>query len=282
MPTQRPPPDALYGRTSCYDRRAAPVTARIRPLRGDPAWPPTASPLRQDPPPLPPRGRPKPGGVGGASAAFQVADAAGGEAGAPTHGPKPSGCWPAPGPGGPGHQPRAPPPPRRARGRRRPAATAAEARRRAVEQRRRTGAIPRLLAVPPLRLVRLFGERTEEAQPGFALTEANAGTIAEIVQRPDGLPPRALHKRLGQRLPVLTGRARAAPARQQTLRDAIAWSHNLLAEPEQAVCRRPAEQRRQLGGTVNGGEPRREAGPYNPVPTRRLRESVGNPWAIHA
>jgi tetratricopeptide (TPR) repeat protein len=54
------------------------------------------------------------------------------------------------------------------------------------------------------------------------------------------LPPHALLARLGKRLPVLTGGARDAPARQQTLRATIAWSHDLLSEEERTLFRRLA------------------------------------------
>ena len=54
------------------------------------------------------------------------------------------------------------------------------------------------------------------------------------------LPPQALLERLGERLKVLTSGARDAPARQRTLRDAIAWSHDLLSAQEQTLFRRLA------------------------------------------
>src|SRR5262249_16655510 len=54
------------------------------------------------------------------------------------------------------------------------------------------------------------------------------------------LPPQALLGRLRSRLDVLTGGARDLPARQQTLRTAIAWSYDLLNEGERRVFRRLA------------------------------------------
>jgi len=100
--------------------------------------------------------------------------------------------------------------------------------------------------------VSLFVERAATIRPGFALTSENAAAIAEICVRLDGLPlaielaaarvrlltPQAIVGRLDRRLPLLTGGARDLPARQQTLRDTIAWSHDLLDEPERRLFRR--------------------------------------------
>jgi tetratricopeptide (TPR) repeat protein len=100
--------------------------------------------------------------------------------------------------------------------------------------------------------VRLFVDRAVAVKPDFAVTNETAPAVAEICHRLDGLPlaielaaarirmlpPQTMLARLGQRLPLLTGGARDAPARQQTLRNAIAWSYDLLEQDEQKLYRR--------------------------------------------
>ena len=100
--------------------------------------------------------------------------------------------------------------------------------------------------------VRLFTERAQAVRSSFAVTAENAAAIAGICARLDGLPlaielaaarsnvlsPQAMLTRLGQRLPILTGGPRDAPLRQKTMRNAIAWSHDLLTEEEQIFFRR--------------------------------------------
>jgi predicted ATPase/DNA-binding winged helix-turn-helix (wHTH) protein len=111
-----------------------------------------------------------------------------------------------------------------------------------------------VLRVPPLAAVdaaALFVRRAAEA--GRPLVAADEQVVVPaICERLDGLPlaielaasrlrvlsPSALASRLGQRLPLLKGGPTDAPARQQTLRDTIAWSHDLLPLPVQALFRR--------------------------------------------
>jgi predicted ATPase/transcriptional regulator with XRE-family HTH domain len=100
--------------------------------------------------------------------------------------------------------------------------------------------------------VRLFVERAQAARSGFRLTVENAEAVAEICRRLDGLPlaielaaarvklisTRALLARLDDRLALLTGGPRDLPARQQTIRDTIDWSYNLLDEGEKQLFAR--------------------------------------------
>ena len=100
--------------------------------------------------------------------------------------------------------------------------------------------------------VALFIERAMAVRPDFAVTGSNAPAVAEVCVRLDGLPlaielaaarvrvlsPQAIMERLGDRLKLLSGGSRDLPERQQTLRGAISWSHDLLDEADQRVFAR--------------------------------------------
>lgn len=114
--------------------------------------------------------------------------------------------------------------------------------------------LPSLAALSKYSAITLFVQRAAAVKPDFKLTEENAGAVAEICARLDGLPlaielaaarakllsPSAILSRLASRLQLLTGGARDLPARQQTLRQAIDWSYDLLSAPEQKLFRRLA------------------------------------------
>ncbi len=112
--------------------------------------------------------------------------------------------------------------------------------------------LPDLVTLSQYEAVALFIARAQAVKPEFHLTTVNAQAVAEICVRLDGLPlaielaaarskmlpPLALLARLGQRFTLLTSGAQDVPARQQTLRNTIAWSYDLLDPGEQRLFRR--------------------------------------------
>jgi predicted ATPase/DNA-binding XRE family transcriptional regulator len=99
--------------------------------------------------------------------------------------------------------------------------------------------------------VALFVQRARKVQPAFTLTMETGPVVAEICRRLDGLPlaielaaariktlsPRALLLALEHRLNVLTGGPRDTQPRQQTMRDTIAWSYDLLHDDGRMLFR---------------------------------------------
>ena len=102
--------------------------------------------------------------------------------------------------------------------------------------------------------VELFVDRARQQQPGFELNERNVAAVVEICRRLDGIPlalelaaarvraltVEAIAKRLDDRFRLLTGGARTALQRQQTLRATIDWSFELLSDAERVVFARLA------------------------------------------
>jgi predicted ATPase/transcriptional regulator with XRE-family HTH domain len=136
-------------------------------------------------------------------------------------------------------------------------------------------ASPDMLAENPA--VALFVERAAAIRSGFTVTEENGGAIAEVCTRLDGLPlaielaagrvraltPASMAAWLERRLPLLTGGARDLPARHQTLRATIDWSHDLLDDDDRRLFRRLAvfvggwtlEAAEAVAGDGGGGSP---------------------------
>jgi predicted ATPase/class 3 adenylate cyclase len=104
-------------------------------------------------------------------------------------------------------------------------------------------------AISQYEAVRLFIARAVAVRPDFQVTNENAPAVAGICARLHGmplaielaaarvklLPPEAILQRLEHQLGVLAAGARDVPARQQTLRGAIAWSYDLLGEGERRL-----------------------------------------------
>jgi predicted ATPase/class 3 adenylate cyclase/DNA-binding CsgD family transcriptional regulator len=102
--------------------------------------------------------------------------------------------------------------------------------------------------------VRLFIERAMKVRPNFTVDAANAPAIAQICHDLDGIPlaielaaarvrvlgVERIASGLGDRFRLLTGGARSAMPRQQTLRASVDWSHELLGDDERVLFRRMA------------------------------------------
>ncbi|HLA08739.1 MAG TPA: tetratricopeptide repeat protein [Anaerolineales bacterium] len=114
--------------------------------------------------------------------------------------------------------------------------------------------LPDIESLSQYEAIHLFMERATLAQPHFHLTKDNASSVAQICSRLDGIPlaielaaarVKALSvdqiaARLNDRFRLLTGGARTALPRQQTLRALIEWSYNLLSEQERVLFARLA------------------------------------------
>lgn len=97
--------------------------------------------------------------------------------------------------------------------------------------------------------VRLFVERARYRNSAFVLDRRNAGPVAEICRKLDGIPlaielaaarvgtlaVEQISSRLGDSLILLTGSSRTSTPRQRTLRGSLDWSHELLDEPERRL-----------------------------------------------
>lgn len=99
--------------------------------------------------------------------------------------------------------------------------------------------------------VRLFAERAQAQDPGFALDENLGPLVASICRRLDGIPLalelaasrlssmslKHLSERLDQRFRLLTGGSRNVMPRQQTLQATVHWSFDLLTPEERQTLR---------------------------------------------
>jgi non-specific serine/threonine protein kinase len=111
-----------------------------------------------------------------------------------------------------------------------------------------------LSAFAEIEAVALFVDRARAADPSFTLTAANAASIAAICQQLNGLPlaielaaarvrvlsPDSLLARLTDPFRLLAGGARDQPPRLRSMRDTVAWSHDLLSPEQQTLFRRIA------------------------------------------
>lgn len=115
-------------------------------------------------------------------------------------------------------------------------------------------AVPRAEGAGDYAAIRLFAERASAVRPDFTIDDDSVRPVADICRRLDGMPlaielaaartrslsPRQIADRLDDRFRLLTNGGRTALPRHHTLRAAVAWSWDLLDEPERAVLRRLA------------------------------------------
>ena len=144
--------------------------------------------------------------------------------------------------------------------------------------------LPDLEALAGYDAVALFVVRARAADPSFELNAGNAAAVAEITICLDGLPlaielaaarikllpPQDLLRRLEQRLTVLTGGPADAVDRHRTMRDAIAWSYELLDPEKQALFRRL--------GVLRGGFTLKAATAVADLPNMDIVDGVG--WLL--
>ena len=102
--------------------------------------------------------------------------------------------------------------------------------------------------------VQLFISRAQAVRPAFAPDNDGIRCIAEICSRLDGLPlaielaaarvrvisPASILERLDRRLDLLAGGDADVPARQQTIRNTLQWSYDLLTDDDRSFFRRLA------------------------------------------
>ncbi len=112
--------------------------------------------------------------------------------------------------------------------------------------------LPRIEQLSQYEAVRLFIDRALLVAPHFVVDKDNAPHIAQICYRLDGIPlaielaaarvkmlsVEQISKRLDDRFRLLTGGARTALPRQQTLRALIDWSYDILSDNERLLLRR--------------------------------------------
>ena len=125
--------------------------------------------------------------------------------------------------------------------------------------------------------VRLFEQRAQLVRPSFRVSDDSAAAVLQICRRLDGLPlaielaaarmrilsAAQLAERLDDIFSVLTGGARSAPRRHQTLRATLDWSYDLLTAAERTTFRRLAIF---SGGFTLGAAERVAAGGDIPAP----------------